>query len=100
MGLLLIVICIIIITYLISIIISILVNLNTRECLVSRPNNHQRERMVSDIKLNKHIFENNKMEVVDARKVMAWMDAITFEDLRTLIHNKEFNNKNIYDTLS
>lgn len=69
------------------------------EGLVSRPNVLHRESMASDVLQNKHIFQNDKLNITQIRHRMPWMDAVVFEDLRKLVRENKFAKENIYNVL-
>jgi len=72
---------------------------NGSEGLTARPADGRRETMSSQVAQNKHMFQNDEMDVHQIRGVFPWMDAVVFEDLRKLVRENKFDKQNIYKTL-
>lgn len=69
-----------------------------KEGLVNRPNSSERAAMVSVILKNPQLFDMS-INLDDARNVMPWMDAVTFNDIKQLSRTGKFNTNNINSIL-
>jgi hypothetical protein len=52
------------------------------EGLSNKPSGREKELIIAEILDNKHLFKNGRYEKAKAR--LAWLDVITFEELRML----------------
>lgn len=67
--------------------------MSNKDFLVARPNSNKREGMVKNIMAHKVLFE--KSDLNTAKYKMPWLDAITYEEVRSLILSNKFNAENI-----
>lgn len=66
-----------------------------KEFFETKPNSHDADKMSDIMLLNKDKFR--KMTL--AKKIMPWLDAITYEDSRRLIREGNFTKRNILTIL-
>lgn len=68
-----------------------------RDNFTDKPTEKERIEYAKQIMNNKHTFQEN---FYTAKNKMEWMDAITYEDVRKLIRENNFNEKSIISILN
>lgn len=79
--------------------VCVFINYKQTESLTTRPNNEEKNGMISEVMKHADLFRNaGNLEL--ARNEMPWMDAIVYEDLRRLMSRNKFNKSDIANVLT
>ncbi len=71
--------------------------MHNRSLFTNKPTKIEADLYTQQIIRNKNVFDTNLYE---AKEKMPWIDAITYEDIRKLIRENNFNNKTILSALN